>query len=116
MFDTFISYRRVGGSYFAARVYDFLTFRNFKPFYDKTEMESGRFDEQIRNNLNKVTNFILLLTKGALDRCIATDDWVRIEIELAIANNLNIIVLQEDNFVYPDNLPESLFNLRNYQA
>lgn len=116
MFDTFISYRRAGGSYYAARVYDFLTFRSFQPFYDKTEMQNGRFDEQIKNYITNATNFILILSKSALDRCVDDNDWVRIEIELAIANNMNIIVLQEDNFVYPDNLPESLSSLRHYQA
>lgn len=116
MFDTFISYRRAGGSYYAARVYDFLTFRNFKPFYDKTEMENGRFDEQIRININKALNFILILSKNALDRCVNDDDWVRIEIELAISNNMNIIILQEDSFCYPNELPETLQALRHYQA
>lgn len=116
MFDTFISYRRTGGSYYAVRVYDFLAFRNFRPFYDKTEMENGRFDEQIKNNITKALNFILILSKNALDRCTNLDDWVRIEIELAIANNSNIIILQEDAFCYPDELPESIQALRRYQA
>ena len=116
MFDTFISYRRDGGSYYAARIYDFLTFRGFKPFYDKSEMREGRFDEQIKSNIKNALNFILILSKDALLRCKNEDDWVRSEIEFAISNNMNIIILQEDSFVYPNDLPKSLQSLHLYQA
>lgn len=116
MFDTFISYRRDGGSYYAARVYDFLTFRGFKPFYDISEMREGRFDEQIKNYIKNSTNFILILSKDALVRCKNENDWVKNEIETAMANNMNIIILQEDSFIYPEDLPPSLYNIRHYQA
>lgn len=57
MFDTFISYRRQGGSDCAPRVYDYLEERGYRPFYDRIGMENGRFDEQIRRNLINATSF-----------------------------------------------------------
>lgn len=116
MFDTFISYRRAGGAGIAARVYDFLKLKGFNPFYDITGMEAGRFDEQLKNRLIQVENFVLILSPEALDRCVAEDDWVRMEISTAIEYNLNIIVLQDEKFVYPAKLPDSIKNISKYQA
>lgn len=115
IYDTFISYRREGGSAFAGTLYDYLLSKNFKPFYDRIGIENGRFDEQIRINLINCENYILILSKNALDRTINADDWVRHEIELAINNNLNIIVLVEEGFFFPDNLPDSLSDLPKFQ-
>ncbi|MCI8612161.1 MAG: TIR domain-containing protein [Clostridia bacterium] len=116
MFDTFISYRRAGGAGVAARVYDFLKLKGFNPFYDMTGMEAGRFDEQLKMRLIQAENFILVLSPEALNRCSSDDDWVRTEIAAAIEYNLNIIVLQDDEFTYPPQLPESIQTISMYQA
>lgn len=116
MFDTFISYRRAGGANIAARVYDFLKLKGYNPFYDMTGMEAGRFDEQLKMRLIQVENFVLILSPEALDRCSSEDDWVRMEISTAIEYNLNIIVLQDDEFVYPTKLPDEIKTIPMYQA
>ena len=115
MFDTFISYRRVGGGNIAARVYDYLKLKGLHPFYDITGMSSGRFDEQLQKHLINSLNFILILSKGALDRCADPEDWVYKEITTALKHNLNVIVLKEEEFEYPDNLPPDLDVLRMFQ-
>ncbi len=115
IFDVFISYRRDGGSNYAGTVYDYLISKKFHPFYDRTGMENGRFDEQIRINLINSENYILILSLHALDRVINDDDWVRHEISLALQYNLNIIVLVEEGFVFPESLPDEIENLRFYQ-
>ncbi len=116
MFDTFISYRRAGGADIAARVYDFLRLKGLNPFYDMTGMEAGRFDEQLKMRLIQAENFILILSPGALDRCTSEEDWVRMEISTAIEYNLNIIALQDDEFIYPSQLPEQIQTISMYQA
>ncbi len=116
MFDTFISYRRVGGGHIAARTYDYLRLKGYSPFYDITGMRAGRFDEQLFRNLINSLNYVLILSKGALDRCQDEEDWVRQEILCAIEYNLNIIVLIEEGFVYPENLCEELLSIRMFQA
>ena len=116
MFDTFISYRRDGGSGIAPRIYDYLRLKNYNPFYDIDTMEAGRFDEQILLNIRNAQNFLLILSKGALDRCVNEDDWVRREIATAISFNLNIVVFVEEGFVYPNVLPEEIKAIQLYQA
>lgn len=115
-YKSFISYRREGGSMTAARVYDYLYNRNYQPFYDRTSMRSGRFDEQIRINLINSQNFILILSIGAFARINEDDDWVHQEICLAIQNNVNIIILQEEGFEYPSILPKDISQIQFYQA
>lgn len=115
MFDTFISYRRVGGGNTAARVYDYLKLKGLHPFYDITGMSSGRFDEQLQTHVINSLNYVLILSKGALDRCVDPNDWVYREIVLAISHNLNIIVLKEEGFEYPSDLPADLEVLRMFQ-
>ena len=62
MYDTFISYRRVGGDHIAARVYDYLRLKGYSPFYDITGMSAGRFDEQLLRHLSNSLNYILILS------------------------------------------------------
>lgn len=116
MYDTFISYRRIGGGHIAARIYDYLRLKGYAPFYDITGMSAGRFDEQLIRHLTGSLNYILVLSKGALDRCSNEDDWVRREILCAMEHNLNIVVLIEEGFVYPEDLCECLLPIRMFQA
>ena len=116
MYQTFISYRRAGGSEYAARIHDYLYEKKYNPFYDITGMDAGRFDEQIRLNLINCQNFILILSCGAFDRINEPDDWVMREIQLAIDNNLNIVVLQENGFVFPDHIPIEIREISKYEA
>ncbi len=115
-FDTFISYRRSTGSVIASRIYDNLLLKGFSPFYDITEMHAGRFDEQLKNRIINANNFVLILTENSLDRCIDPEDWVAAEISLAISYHLNIVIVQEKSFTYPDNLPQNLKDLHLYQS
>jgi|GEM_PF-753612 len=116
MFDTFISYRRVGGGGVAARVHDYLKLKGYNPFYDITGMGAGRFDEQLRTHLIAALNFVVILSKGALDRCAEEGDWVHAEILTALQHNLNIVVLKEEGFQYPADLPADLEPLKMMQA
>ena len=116
MFDTFISYRRKGGAKYASLLFNYLKYKDFSPFFDRAEMENGRFDEQIKKNIIGSTNFILILSQNALDRVSDEEDWVRKEIELAIAYNKNIILLAEDGFLFPDELPGVLDSIRYYET
>lgn len=94
--DIFISYRRAGGSGWANFFYSELTRRGIEVFMDRQKMKSGRFAEQITQNIVDAPNFLLLLTPGALDKQSASDDtkdWMRTEIGTAITNRKNIIAV-----------------------
>jgi len=113
--DAFISYRRSGGSELAWTLRTLLTHKYKKyAFLDVENLVNGQFDEQLKSNLEKCKNFIVILSPGALKRCSNPCDWVRQEIEMAIKLEKNIIPVMVDGFDYSsfDQLPESMSALQ----
>lgn len=112
----FISYRRDGGSYLAPWLCGKLKERGFDAFYDRKSMHAGRFDDQILVAITQSQDVLVLLSPNALDRCDNPEDWVRKEIEAAIALNKNIIPIMMDSFKFPADLPPSINPLRYYHG
>lgn len=109
----FISYRRDTGIDVAARVNTFFTSKGYEVFYDIKSMKLGYFDKQIFAHIKKSDFFILLLSEGALDRCMNEEDWVRKEIECALKHKILIVPLIFPHFVFPKELPEKLKPIPN---
>ena len=115
-YDVFISYRRSTGEDLAARICEHLRKGGFNPFIDFESLRSGKFNEQLYQYIDNAPNFVLILSKNALDRCINEDDWVRLEIERALSGNKNIVPVCTKDFVMnTEKLPESLSELPLYQ-
>ena len=107
----FISYRREGGIRLAMHIYDRLQNEGYDCFLDKHTLKPGKkFTEEIYTNINKCTDFLLVLPPGGLDKCKDEEDWVRKEIEYALEKNKHIIPFLEQNFEFPQkaDLPEKL--------
>jgi len=116
MIQIFISYRRDGGDTLAQLFYDRLSNDGYHVFLDVESLRSGKFNTAIYSKIEECTDFLLILPEHGLDRCENEDDWVRLEIEYAIKLKKNIIPVMMRNFVFPDNLPESLAELRHYNG
>lgn len=116
MYDIFISYRRDGGYEMARLLYEHLKNMGLNPFFDLEELRAGPFNVKLYNVIEECENFVLVLPPHALDRCAATDDWLRLEIEHAIKMNRNIIPLMMQNFSWPDTLPPSMDRLPKYNG
>lgn len=119
-YDVFISYRRGNGFFLAQIIKEYLAKRKINSFLDVEELHSGKFDKEIIDAINDSPNFILILTKGALEKCIDEQDWMRREITEAISHNKNIIPIMYDDFKWPkkwpDKMPDIIRNLEMYQA
>lgn len=89
--DVFISYRRASGRDIARSLQLALTARGANCFFDLHDVRKGKFNEKIYSAIDGAKYFVLLLTKGALDRCAEEDDWVRLEIEHALKKGIPII-------------------------
>ena len=115
--QAFISYRRETGREVARNIYERLSFTGINTFFDYNSMRNGKFNEQIYDAIEQAKDFILILSKGALDRCDNPNDWVRMEIEHALKLKKEpIIVCTEPTVSFPDNLPDSLKDLPLYNA
>jgi hypothetical protein len=115
--EIFISYRRDGGVDYARMIFLELKGRGYETFFDYNSLRDGRFNEGILNAIDECRYFILVLSDGALDRCVNEDDWVRHEIERAISKGKSIIPVCPSGNTrgFPEKLPPSLEPLRMLQ-
>ena len=116
MSKVFLSYRRDGGEAMATILYRELTYRGFTVFYDIESLTSGLFDIRLLEQIEKCDDFILILPKGALDRCVNPNDWVRQEIVHAIKTNKNIVPVMLRGFDFPADLPKEISQIVKYNA
>lgn len=96
-YDIFISYRRDGGAQYARILQLMLTQRGYKVFLDYDELTDGIFSDHIKAAIKDAPVFMLVLSNGALKRCVNEDDWVRREILLAVQHNKHFVPVNPDN-------------------
>jgi tetratricopeptide (TPR) repeat protein len=95
--SVFISYRRKPASYIARAIFQDLKAHGYDVFMDVESLNEGEFGTVIQNQIKARPYFLLILTKGTLAR-FDEQDWLRFEIEFAIAEKRKIIPLLIDEF------------------
>src|SRR3954462_11906469 len=93
----FLSYCRTNAPW-ALAIYQDLTQHGYDVFFDFTGIASGDFERVILENIKARAHFLVLLTPSALERCIEPDDWLRREIETALATRRNVVPLMLEGF------------------
>jgi len=111
-YDVFISYRRDGGAATARILRDRLADMGYRVFFDVESLRSGYFNEALYSVIDQCKDVIVVLSPNALDRCVNEDDWVRKEVEHALAKKKNVIPVMLRGFDFPKVLPESVNSLR----
>lgn len=114
MADVFISYRRDGGEVLAQLINDNLVDKNYSVFYDIESLSSERFDDRLLKEIEMCTDFILVLPRGGLDRCLDNEnDWVRKEIRHALEHKKHIVPVLMRGFEFPENMPKDIDVIKN---
>lgn len=114
-YDIFISYRRT--AYDTANlVAEKLRNAGYHVFFDIDTLTSGKFNEQLVTVIHNCKDFILILPKDGLDRCSNPEDWIRREVACAIESKKNIVPIMLTGFEWPNELPQDIAELPNYQA
>jgi hypothetical protein len=98
----FISYRRSVSAFIARAVFQDLRYHEFDVFMDVESIDAGEFDAVILNQIAARTHFVVILTPGAVERCLEPDDWRRREVEYAMQLERNIVPLLVNNFDFCD--------------
>src|SRR5262245_39309055 len=116
----FISYRRTNVPW-ALAIYQHLTQHGFDVFFDYQSVASGDFEQVILESIKARAHFIVLLTPSALQRCGDPGDWLRREIETALATQRNIVPVMLEGFdfatpVLGKHLTDKLAGLKSYNA
>jgi len=110
-YDIFISYRRDGGFELAKHIYDLLKKDGYSVSFDMETLRSGNFNTELLKRIDECNDFLVILNKGAFDRCFTTDksnDWLRTELSYALEKGKNIIPVMLEGFEFPNNLPEDI--------
>ena len=111
-YDIFISYRREGGEDFAKHLHDILAGRGYSVFFDTDTLRSGDFNVELFDRIGECTDFIIVLSPNALDRCVNEKDWVRQELACALREGKNIVPIRSAKFHFPEELPEDIDAIR----
>lgn len=116
----FISYRRTNAPW-ALAIFQNLTQNGYDVFFDFSGIASGDFESVILANIRQRAHFLLVLTPSALERCGDPADWLRREIETALALKRNIVPLMLEGFDFStpgiaNHLTGTLEALKNYNA
>ena len=112
-YDVFISYRRATDAQTARLIRSEIQRRGFRVFLDVDDLRPGHFDEALLERIEEASSFILILSKGSLDNCANSDDWLRREIVCALTKKKNIIPIMMPGFGFPasEELPQELLPL-----
>ncbi len=109
-YHIFLSYRREDGKDIARLIKESLVRKGYRVFLDLDELQDGVFDSRILDAINSAPIYMLVMTKQCFNRCANPQDWVRQEIEYAIAKGKTIIPLNIDSEFerYPTDMPVHL--------
>ncbi|WP_298286859.1 TIR domain-containing protein [uncultured Lutibacter sp.] len=119
LFDGFLSYRRSTDGVLAKWIKLMLEkIGNKNIFLDLDNINKGRFDEKILDVIENSNNFLLILSKGSVDKCINKGDWVTIEISHALKNKKNIIPILVEDFKFPpdEDLTDEILRISRYNG
>ena len=119
-YDVFLSYRRSNGSQLASLLKVHLQLKGLNVFLDVTGLGSGKFDEALLTTISNSLNMIMVLTPGALNRCLGDDrvqDWVHRELVQALENSIPVVPVL-DNFDWPEanSLPRDIRPLHKFNG
>jgi tetratricopeptide (TPR) repeat protein len=117
--SVFISYRRSVSAFIARAIFQDLSYHGYDVFMDIESIDSGQFDTVILNQIAARPHFLVILTPGAVERCLEPEDWLRREIEHAMALERNVVPVIVNNFDFRESgkyLTGELENLSRYNA
>lgn len=114
-YDIFLSYRRKNADGHS-NVGTALTFmyvferHGYEVFFDFKDCTDEYFSDTILPAIRTCQYFVLVLTRGCLERCKDKGDWLRREIEEAIKHGRKIIPITPDGEfeVWPTDIPDSM--------
>ena len=117
-YDVFISYRRATGVDDARLLQQALKARGYKVFFDYDSLRNGKFDEKIFLAIDEAPVFVLMMTESSLDKCSIEGDWVRLEIERALAGNKPILPIapSSQKWSWPADLPDNIKSITTEQV
>jgi tetratricopeptide (TPR) repeat protein len=92
----FVSYRRSTGSWVARALRQALEARGVEVFLDVEDIDSGRFESVILNQIELCEHFVVLLDEPTMAGLGAAEDWVGRELDRAMEFQKNVVPVLVD--------------------
>ena len=108
--SVFLSYRRGVSADLARWLRDNLHQLGVDVFFDVESINAGRFANIIEREIQRRDYFVVLLTPETLE-----SEWVRKEIQIALAARKNIVPITTQGFAF-GNLPPEIAELAQYSG
>lgn len=115
-YQIFISYRRNGGAATAYLIKEHLQHAGYNVFLDVDSLGGGQFNKEILKSIDECESVIVILSSHALDRATDQGDWVFQEISYALEKKKRIVPVFENDFVWPEELPDEIKDMKYYNG
>lgn len=112
----FICYHPESGAAMAQVIADALKKEDYAVFLYGDLLTGGPFDRDTEEMIDQCSDFILILTPRALDRCANENDPIRSMLRRAFAKKKHVIPVRAERFVHPKTLPQDIRELDEYNA
>src|SRR3954464_3358762 len=73
----FVSYRRSASRHLARSIALDLRAHGYDVFFDVDTVDNGEFDQIVLHQIAARAHFVLVLSRGSLERCGDEKDWLR---------------------------------------
>lgn len=107
--SVFLSYHRKSSSDLARQIHDYLCDKGVDVFFDVEDINGGRFETQIRQEITSRDNFLIILSPQTLG-----SEWVQKELKLAIRFGKNIIPILMPEFSFASDVPPTVQDITNF--
>ena len=111
----FISYKTDDGSEIASSIYGQLR-QNYEVFLDRESLGRGRFDEEIKRQIERCSDFIVIVTPRLLESYSHPDQWVSREASIALKTKRIIIPVFATSRETPTSAPKLQEEVLSYQG
>jgi hypothetical protein len=101
----FISYRRSASRFAARAIFQYLRQKSYDVFMDVESIDSGDFGKIILNQIAARAHFLIILSKGTVERFSEPNDWLREEFETALELKRNIVPIILSDFHFEEAKP-----------
>jgi len=113
--SVFISYRRDGGKQVAEDIFSSLN-EEYNVFLDTESLKNGYFDTAIVQEIEKCSDFIVIITETVFNRCNQPNDWIFHEAQIALKEGKNIIPIFIGIKAFPENVPEPIKDICRFNG
>ena len=113
MYDVYVSMRHTPLSAYYAACIEKSMGPSVRLYNGFDRIRDGEFPAELVMRIHRCKNFIVILTPETFGQADDNTSWMAYEVEIAVEEHKNIILLMTDDFIWPKEIPSRVAALRN---